>query len=299
MKYTIDSEYAKSNFIIEGTTLVNYIGEPEPEELYIPDGIETLAFGCLSAINKLNSLHIPPSLKYTDESLFSEIEFTKELPFPKNVYIENLENYLKIEAVDKNASVNDDGEVISICPFCFGYDSSLFLNGSLVKTLFIPADMTIIPCGAFAEYLSIKNVVFPPQLMEIGDLAFSFCKDIEKITLPDTITKIGEYAFRFTGLCELILPPRLSIIAEDCFRGCEKLTRVVLNESLFEIRKRAFEGCFALFEITIPKNVVYVDEYCFDNCTNLKTIYIHGDKKRVKQWNKKWKSGCKAKVKFI
>lgn len=293
MKYTIDSDYAKSNFIIEGTTLVKYIGEPEPEELYIPDGISQIADRAFLGIGKIGSIHIPASLKLVG------LENFKDYHAARNVYVESLDSYYNLKCSSESTRVDDWGTLIPPIAHIFArpHSASLYAGGELVTRVTIPEGETATPPCILSGFESIKSVSLPKALKEISYYSFTFT-DIESIALHEGITKIERYSFTSTSLKSLTLPSSVKSVKEGAFFLCGKLSQIVLNEGVEELRDLAFGGT-AITEITIPETVSYVGSGCFKLCSSLKTIYIKGNKKRIKLWHKKWKSECKAKVKFI
>lgn len=293
MKYTIDSDYAKSNFIIEGTTLVNYIGEPEPEELYIPDGVVTIGEGAFSKIGKIGSIYLPASLKYVGRNNFSDYRAAS------NVYVEDLDAYYNLKGESESEIVDSWGTVIPPLAHIFArpHSATLYANGEPVRSFSFPEGEIATPPSVFSGFESISELTLPESLKDVSYYSFSFT-NIKKIELPNGLTRIGRYAFVSTALESLTVPGTVKVIEEGAFFLCQGIKKITLADGLEEIRDLAF-GDTSITEIVIPETVSYVGLGCFKLCRSLKTIYVKGNKKRIKLWHKKWKSECGAKVKFI
>ncbi len=59
----------------------------------------------------------------------------------------------------------------------------------------VPATVTVIDDGAFADYATLKNVTLPSGVTTIGEAAFSNATQLATITIPSTVTSIGANAF--------------------------------------------------------------------------------------------------------
>ena len=61
--------------------------------------------------------------------------------------------------------------------------------------------------SAFEDYESLKSVVIPDSVKEIGDSAFQGCTGLSSIVIPDSVTEIGVGAFSLcTGLKTINVP---------------------------------------------------------------------------------------------
>lgn len=85
---------------------------------------------------------------------------------------------------------------------------------------------------------------------------------------------IGNYMFFLTNLVSVVLPESLTIIDNQAFSNCMKLTNIILPESLISIEESAFLNCMALTSIDIPDNVVSIGEFAFYSCNELSMIFI-------------------------
>ncbi len=100
------------------------------------------------------------------------------------------------------------------------------------------------------------------------------------ITIPSTlggypVTIIDDNAFelcrRLTGVT---IPEGVKSIADEAFYRCENLTSIILPDTLEDIGRFAFSGCKCLIDITIPDSVISIGKNAFYNCGNLTSIDV-------------------------
>ena len=66
----------------------------------------------------------------------------------------------------------------------------------------------------------------------------------------------------------------VTMIGDDAFNNCDKLTGVTLPESVTSIGKKAFYGCDGLTEFIIPDSVTEIGKYAFYSCDKLTSVTI-------------------------
>ena len=66
----------------------------------------------------------------------------------------------------------------------------------------------------------------------------------------------------------------VTMIGDDAFNNCDKLTSITLPECVTSIGKKAFYGCDGLTEFTIPDGVTTIENYAFAYCDSLKSVNI-------------------------
>lgn len=76
---------------------------------------------------------------------------------------------------------------------------------------------------------TLKKVVFPTGLKEIGYKAFSNCTGLEGIQLPDTLESIGKCAFEFcNSLSSIEIPASVKTIGANAFQYTSSLRTLIL-----------------------------------------------------------------------
>lgn len=84
---------------------------------------------------------------------------------------------------------------------------------------------------AFADHLSLQEVVLPQTLRTVGDYAFSGCRALKQVALPEGVTEAGAHAFyNCRALYHLELPKKLRYVGDGFLKNCDSLQEVVLAE---------------------------------------------------------------------
>jgi hypothetical protein len=192
-------------------------------------------------------------------------------------------------------------------------DSSIFENCIELKTVYIPATITLINPDIFKGCNNIETIevgrgsvtyevsgncllrilatgqrelvlgcasstlVLDRNIISIGPRAFAG-RDIVRITVPKTVKTIGAQAFaNCTALVEIIFesPSTLELIDTQAFANCSYLSNLTLPVSLEELGTEAFSGCSSLgaTELVIPANVSRIYPKAFSKC-NLTRVTI-------------------------
>lgn len=125
---------------------------------------------------------------------------------------------------------------------------------------------TIDGTGYVRYFNSLKNVILPNEVMELGNSVFDGCVSLETINL-EKIVKIGKMAF---GRCEKLKSlnaPNLTSIGECAFWLCTSL-KSINCPNLQSIERQAFQGCTSLSSVTL-QNLTSLDGTIFSDCTSL------------------------------
>ena len=127
----------------------------------------------------------------------------------------------------------------------------------------------------FEKCSSLESVIFENTVLEkISDGAFSGCSALSSIVLPDSVTEIEKYAFFETGLRNIQLPEKLTLIGAYAFCNCKNLKQVQLPSQLKELGNGAFSSCENLAQIQLPAQLNKLGTDAFRNCTSLDKIDI-------------------------
>ena len=145
----------------------------------------------------------------------------------------------------------------------------------------VPNGVTKIGVGAFDGQITLKKVVLPYTLQEIGKNAFYNCYSLEEVVfMTDTgdaatgvsnLTTMGESAFyNCTALKAIDLSrTKLAHIPANAFFNCSVLASVSLPTTLVSIGNsgttlntsgaNAFQNCTVLTSITFPSGLKYIN----------------------------------------
>lgn len=140
----------------------------------------------------------------------------------------------------------------------------------------MPATVTKIGSMAFAGNTHLETVKIAPHITFIGEAAFKDCTSLKTLTFTpaaegaeEVALTIGASAFEnCTGLTEVALPDRLTVIAEKLFYMSKNITSLTLGGKVTEIGTRAFAGkdgnnMMSFETITVPGSVKEIGSYAF------------------------------------
>ena len=150
-----------------------------------------------------------------------------------------------------------------------------FQGCSSLKSVVIPNSITEIGDNAFTGCATLTSLHIPDSVVKIGSSAFCGCKSLRKIKLPNALTEIERgLFFGCTNLEEVIIPEGVTRISDNAFTDCKSLTTIILPSTLYSIGNYAFFHCDGLRSITIPDTVMYISEDAFTSCQGLQEITI-------------------------
>ena len=119
-----------------------------------------------------------------------------------------------------------------------------------IKTISLPASLTEIGEGAFAE-TPLESVTLPSSLRNIGPRAFYKCKALKSADM---------------NVCDVW------VVAEECFYGCAMLEELKLPTQLTEVRDRALMRT-SLHSLSIP-NVWKIENFALAEIPFLSEISL-------------------------
>ena len=195
----------------------------------------------------------------------------------------NLKKYIKELEIHGNAGMNMPEQ-------CF-YDvpniESVVISGAVdvprdmfgkctgLKKVTLKNGVRSIGEDAFRDCSSLESVIFENTVLEkISDGAFWGCSALSSIALPDSVTEIERNAFFATGLRNIQLPEKLTLIGGGAFCNCKNLKQVQLPPQLKELGEGAFFNCENLTQIQLPAQLNKLGTDAFRNCTSLDKIDI-------------------------
>ena len=195
----------------------------------------------------------------------------------------NLKKYIKELEIHGNAGMNMPEQ-------CF-YDvpniESVVISGAVdvprdmfgkctgLKKVTLKNGVRSIGEDAFRDCSSLEGVIFENTVLEkISDGAFWGCSALSSIALPDSVTEIERNAFFETGLRNIQLPEKLTLIGGGAFCNCKNLKQVQLPPQLKELGEGAFFNCENLAQIQLPSQLNKLGTDAFRNCTSLDKIDI-------------------------
>ena len=156
------------------------------------------------------------------------------------------------------------------------YAKKLKLNGSEIKDLVIPNDITEIKKYAFNGYYGLTSVTIPNSVTKIGGAAFSRCYGLTEVTIPNSVTSIGSIAFReCSGLTSVTIGNSVTSIGSSAFECCKELTSVVIGKSVKTIGEDAFYLTYLQTIISLNSTPPICVSGTFEDC--YATLYVPKD----------------------
>lgn len=116
--------------------------------------------------------------------------------------------------------------------------------------------LTKLGTNAFEYKMSVKQVVLPESVTEIGEQCFN-TSGLESITMTDNVEIIGDYAFyRLDKLVTIKnFPKKLKKVGVGAFYATKALTTPVYIAAGCQLGNTAFQACFSVKEITIAGEI--------------------------------------------
>ena len=166
-----------------------------------------------------------------------------------------------------------DPEHVEISRRVTKIEDKAYYNNTTIRTVVIPDTVTEIGRWAFSGCENLESVVIPDSVTKIGKYAFQGCNSLRSVTIPGSVTSFGGYEFSLcTGLTEVTLGEGLEEIGSYLFENCTALTKISFPASLRTIG--GFSGCTALNRVEIPDGVAWIQSYAFQDCTGLAEVVI-------------------------
>ena len=189
-----------------------YNRRAEVQKILISDGITAIGSNSFTFCQNLTQVSLPAGL----------------LSIGKNAFwgCENL----------TGISLPDSLEYMGTCAFF----------GSGLTAVTVPAGVTVLEQGVFAQCGQLNTAALPETMVAIHKDAFSRCYSLQELTLPAALETVGEHAFfACVQLKDLTFRENLSEIDTAAFYGCSKLETLRFTGSAPKLAQLAFLGVTA------------------------------------------------------
>ena len=185
------------------------------------------------------------------------------------------------EASDENSQPPDQSEASDkkSQPSNSSEESSNASSGDFTYSENGDGNITLTKYNGKETSLELPSVIDGKTVAAVGESCFAGNTSVKKIVLPDGITEIGDYTFECcANLEEVTLPDSLKTIGEGTFSACTKLNAIELPENTEVIKKGAFLYCQSLKNIELPESIRELGNFAFSNCSSLTSVTFKGDK---------------------
>ena len=245
-----------------------------------PDGdtVTKIMGGGFFADEALVAIYVPESvLEITTDGWSAASNFASISISPNNtvyasldgvLYSKDLTTLIKYPVAKVGATFDIPAGVTTI-----GFGA--FANATNLTSVNIPASVQTIETSAFQSCSALTSITIPDGVTTISGGVFANCRSLSSINLPESITSIEENAF---GYCEALtsftVPSGVTSIPKDAFSNCKSLADIKLHDKITTIGPKAFYYCSSLKQITIPASVTRIYERAFSSCTSLESVVI-------------------------
>ena len=237
-----------NNLLISAKTIGDYAFSlcSQLESVSFSDNLETIGDEAFKS-TCLSEISIPSAVSHIGERAFETNSVKKIDVDGSNKYYTSIDGVLfnksETEIIDYPNYTEAEfyavpQSVTSIGEYAFGGDIPS------LKTVIIPDTVTEIGNGAFMDFYGLEYIDIPTSVTEIGDNAFNGCSQLASITIPNSVTEIGASAFRLcSSLQSVSLTEGLKSIGDYAFSGAYELSNIKLPNSLNDISPTAFFYC--------------------------------------------------------
>lgn len=242
--------------------------------------VSTIGSSAFARNATLKSVSIPSTITELEEMAFYMCTAIDSIKFPYNMTTIGSLSFagcISLKIVNLPDSIVSTG---------FG----IFLGSSITSPVFVgdgeiliyvPGNLTAytVPSGVkriegmtFFYQTTLRTIVLPESLTEIGYQAFGTCSSLDKINIPSSVTTIEEGAFEnCTAITELAVSKNLDTIGDYVFWGCDNLVLTGDYDS---------NACLYALDYGIPFVVNIDSNYDFD-VTNATIVKYKGTETAV------------------
>ena len=305
------TETAESNegdYIIEGTTLVKYVGPGG--EATVPDGVEVLGEWAFERA-RVTKVNLPETLKEIECYCFFECPELQEINLPASLerigYTQAFAYTPKLEAFN----VAEDN------PYFVSVDGVLF-TADKTRLLYYPCGRNrggeyVIPEGtrdfssSAISGTGLTALELPASYTKL-DISTSFSgndqlKEIRVAENHPTLRSVNGMLFDKHGklLCypcgrkqEFMgaddFPAEMKAIGPYAFQDVQHLRTVVIPDGVTSIDWMCFTFSPSLESVILPASVSSISGYTFANCPNLKQVMILNPNASIMRENKRFEA---------
>ena len=203
--------------------------------------------------NNLESISIPSSVRTI------RVAFNNNYAMAR-VHITDLAAYLSITTYLQSPFANSNAATRGI-----------YLNGTLIENLVVPAGVTAIPDRAFYKVNTLTSVTIPNGVTSVGVSAFAVAS-ITSVSLPNSVTSIGQSAFEETPITSFTFPRSCTMLNYGITLGCPNLESIDISALTTRngatSQLRLTDNCPNLSRLHIASVKQYIDVIMQKNNTN-------------------------------
>ena len=229
-------------------------------EKVITGKVVTIGGATLGGMTKLTDVVLSSNLKEIQFNCFQNCTALTTISFSETVNFTTL---------GQQAFIGCTGlKTVTLPNTITSMGSSVFQNCSNLQSVVWPSSYTSIPNSTFN---GCKALVFeiPSYITSIGNSAFRDCDSLVSVTIPDCVTNLGS-AFGYCDNLEKINISDNSLVSNKLIalaEYCPKLTSIRIPPLVTELGYDNFRGCTSLSEVIWPNNLTAITgNQNFTNC---------------------------------
>lgn len=257
-----------------GCSALSDIGLAHNSTLVIPSGVRVLGPHCLNGIEQGN-LTFPDSIEYIGDFALCQNQCVFENPLNNNTWYLGQWTFSNFNGTRSHVSgyFRMPEFLKFLGDYCFGSYGE-YMEGEIN----IPTTLTTIPFSAFKDmhFSNGTKLTFHDKVIRIEARAFSNIQFNNKVVWPANIVSIGDEAFSgcsFRGGME-DFPAGLSNIGKNAFSGTKNLPEDLhLPLHLSRVSQSAFERT-NIHMVDISGYSETIEQYAFANCEELATVKL-------------------------
>lgn len=157
-------------------------------------------------------------------------------------------------------------------------------DNNTIKTVILPDGVEEIGFAAFDGLRALETINIPSSVKIIDDFAFRWCESLKNVYIPDGLTEIGREAFYGSGITSIDLSRTQAKIDEGVFAYCAGLKSARLPSNIKEIPEQTFKDCSSLVDFEFPAGVEEIGSSAFSLCTSLESVILPVSLKRIENY---------------
>ena len=280
--------YYTSEVALEGKELV-YLPEGRTGHYTIPDDVQSIGQNALS-VCRLESVTIPASVSNIAVNAFADNAYITALYFDYGdgdeliigegafsgcTSLKDID--IPVRFTDFDPAIFGDSTSLENISVAEGHEKYSSVDGMLADA----AGTTLVYCPSARR----GSVRIPVGITKVAASAFANCVSVTQIVIPNFVTEIEAGAFIdcarltsvvFAGGNALGSP---MAVGAQVFAGCSELVNVVFeeNSNVVSLGEYVFDGCIKLTTVNLPATVASLSEGVFTGCENLVNVNVDED----------------------
>lgn len=242
------------------------------KNIILPNSLISIGSSCFRGCSGLTSISIPSSVTSIGDNAFSGCDNLASLVFKNTEAMSLGNNAFKGCSSLKNVDIND------ISTWC----TNLFVN-EYANPVFYSGKLSL-------NGIQISNLTIPNDVESIGQYAFYNNKGTSSITIPLTVKVIGAKAFygnsslqsvnvdNIKSWCEMSFEDKFSnplTCGRKLYIGDSQVRQLVIPDNVGEIKDYAFSGCSDITSISLGKQLKRIGNEVWDNLSDISEIYCY------------------------